>query len=367
MTDRPKGTSASSDLLREAKEGISADREPPAIYESPALEEPTPVSSGRHGGQGGDENLDAASIETAEVSTAAHEPSPTPGDEPDWGLPTPAQDGPEAPTVAEPVPPRPNRSETVSDRIRRASVSTAADESDETRSDPEDVPVAWSSGPEHDSMSSPVEAVPPAGRTRPADDGSASEPVTSDEPPILWRSPDEPDTWTSPGTPTGGGFSGFGRGGAWWLRRLVPVAFLVFFGITWLVDLTDGKDPIDSIAVGSCFIVGEALEVEQVEVLDCSETHDAELFATVEIIGFSSHPGDDALWDWMYDACVDEFPAYVGEPYETSEYWIDTFIPTESGWSDGDRTGMCTIVVVDDDLNIRTSTGSARGAGRDNA
>jgi hypothetical protein len=156
-------------------------------------------------------------------------------------------------------------------------------------------------------------------------------------------------------------------------RRSIPlpsiraIASLVVFGIMGvglLIGALDGKAPVQDLAVGECFIVGDALEVDELPVVECSEEHDAELFARVTITGFgSAYPGDDPVFDWLYDQCLDRFPSYVGEPYEESEFWIDMFIPTGEGWADGDRTGLCTAVMVDDDLDIRSHTRTAQASG----
>ena len=140
----------------------------------------------------------------------------------------------------------------------------------------------------------------------------------------------------------------------------MSIAALAFFGLGFIISALDGREPVQGIAVGDCFIVGEAEEINEVPVVDCAEEHDSELFARVTITSFGGpYPNDDALFEWLFDECLDQFPAYVGEPYETSNYWIDMFIPTEASWGEGDRIGLCTAIVVDEDLNIQTSTGSA--------
>jgi hypothetical protein len=148
------------------------------------------------------------------------------------------------------------------------------------------------------------------------------------------------------------------------IRTLISLAVFGFVGFGLLVSALDGKAPVSDIAVGECFVVGDALEVDELPVVDCSEEHDAELFARVTISGFGSdYPGDDPVFDWLYEQCLDLFPGYVGEPYEESEFWIDMFIPTVDGWDDGDRTGLCTAVMVDDDLDIRSHTRTAQSSG----
>lgn len=149
------------------------------------------------------------------------------------------------------------------------------------------------------------------------------------------------------------------------LRTLLSFGLALVFlfgGAVW--NYFDGREPVSSIAVGDCFIVGEALEIDQVPVVDCERKHDSELFAKVDMAGMgSAYPGDETMFDWLFERCLEQFPSYVGEPYETSEYWIDMFIPLEDAWREGDTSGLCTLILVDDDLNVRTVAGSGRNSG----
>ena len=75
------------------------------------------------------------------------------------------------------------------------------------------------------------------------------------------------------------------------------------------------------------------------------------------------NPGDEVLYDWVNARCEEQFSAYVGEPYEDSRYWIEVYFPTEGGWDEGDRNSLCTVVLLDEDYDIRPSLGSAKGWG----
>lgn len=146
-------------------------------------------------------------------------------------------------------------------------------------------------------------------------------------------------------------------------RAVGALLGLAIFGISFLINHFDGKEAIADAAVGDCFIVGAEVEIDQVPVVDCSKKHDSELFARVSMSELGGvYPDENLAFDWLFDECVERFPSYVGEPYESSAYWIDMFIPTSEGWHDGDHTGLCTIVVVDGDLNSQMTTGSARNA-----
>lgn len=153
------------------------------------------------------------------------------------------------------------------------------------------------------------------------------------------------------------------------VRTLIGIAVLGFFALPIVMNVFSGTEHISSVGVGDCFTAGNAFEIENVPVVDCSEEHDSELFATVDAYGLGSpYPGEDFLFEWAFEECVAEFEGYVGEPYADSPYYLETLIPLEDGWEQGDHTVMCTVVVVDSDLNTVMTTGSRRGiAGSDNA
>jgi len=149
-----------------------------------------------------------------------------------------------------------------------------------------------------------------------------------------------------------------------WIKPVISLVVFAVFGFGFIAAQLDGSEPIDQLAVGDCFEAGDATEVYSVPVVDCGELHSSELYATVEITAFdSAYPGEDGLFDWVNARCEEQFSAYVGEPYEDSRYWIEVFYPTEDGWDENDRTGLCTVVLVDQNLDIRPSLGSARGWG----
>ena len=149
-----------------------------------------------------------------------------------------------------------------------------------------------------------------------------------------------------------------------WIKPVVSLVTLAIFGFGFIAAQLDGSEPIDQLAIGDCFDAGDAAEVYSVPVVDCSELHSSELYGTVEITDFESpYPGEDALFDWVNARCEEQFSAYVGEPYEDSRYWIEVYFPTEDGWDDGDRNSLCTVVLLDENYDVRPSLGSAKGWG----
>lgn len=149
-----------------------------------------------------------------------------------------------------------------------------------------------------------------------------------------------------------------------WIKPVISVVAIAVFGIGFVAAQLDGTEAIDQLAVGQCFDPGTATEVYSVPVVDCDELHEAELFGTVEIDAFGvEFPGDEAIYEWVNSRCEGQFFAYVGEEYSESRYWIEVFTPTENGWDDGDRTGLCTVVLVDENLDVRPALGTARNWG----
>jgi hypothetical protein len=149
-----------------------------------------------------------------------------------------------------------------------------------------------------------------------------------------------------------------------WIKPVISLVAIAVFGFGFIAAQLDGSEPIDELAIGDCFDAGNSAEVFSVPVIDCSELHSSELYGTVEITAFdSAYPGEDALFDWVNARCEEQFSGYVGEPYEESRYWIEVFFPTEDGWEESDRNGLCTVVLVDENRDIRPSLGSAKGWG----
>lgn len=149
-----------------------------------------------------------------------------------------------------------------------------------------------------------------------------------------------------------------------WIKPVISLIVFAVFSIGFFTSVLDGRESIEDVAVGDCFDSGDATEIYTVPIIDCSELHSSELYAKVTIDTFDGdYPGDDPLYSWVNARCEEQFPAYVGEPYEDSRYWIEVFLPTEGGWDEGDRTGLCTVVLVDQNLDVRPALGSAHDWG----
>ena len=114
-----------------------------------------------------------------------------------------------------------------------------------------------------------------------------------------------------------------------------------------------------SIKVGDCLNDAEvAEEVSSVPVVDCSEPHDSEAYASI-MMPDGDFPGGDAVTAAAQEGCLAEFEGYVGIPYEESTYDVSFYFPTEASWGGGDREILCTVY----DPSGKT-TGSAQGSNK---
>lgn len=114
-----------------------------------------------------------------------------------------------------------------------------------------------------------------------------------------------------------------------------------------------------SLGVGDCFNDPDVLsEVSDVEMVDCGESHDNEVYATYAIPG-SDFPGQAAVQSDAADGCIAAFDVYVGSDYYTSSLEINALTPTSESWGQGDHEVVCFLF----DLNGAPLTTSARGTG----
>jgi hypothetical protein len=113
-----------------------------------------------------------------------------------------------------------------------------------------------------------------------------------------------------------------------------------------------------SLEVGDCFRSIETATISDVELVDCGEPHEHEVYA-VWSVG-SSLPSNDA----MSQGCLDRFEEAIGASYETSEIFAFPITPTEESFENGDREVICYTAEFDDANQVETVTGSALGSAR---
>lgn len=153
-----------------------------------------------------------------------------------------------------------------------------------------------------------------------------------------------------------------------WLA-LVPLAILAFWTLTEAgpesgdIEITGRRVGFSELAVGHCFSAPDvAVTRAQVEGRSCSEPHQYEVVAVVSypLERGTAYPGDEALLEYVWPRCTREFEAYVGIPYERSNYWMEPWSPTQASWEGGFRDTICAAYHPDDS----ELEGSIRGAQR---
>lgn len=233
--------------------------------------------------------------------------------------------------------------------------------------------------PVEDMAQTPEE--PPFEEPMPASPFEPETPVESTpaSDPSSWAPPppgDGGDDWTAtapgpaPVPVKSGGRSIFGK--LWIVVVLVIGGFALF-------SFLDGSKTVDEIAVGDCLNIPEEDVFYEIDPIECSEAHELEVFAIVDLanepsdvtmdIDFSLsavYPGDDAVTEAAFAACYDRFEGYVGTPYEESVLYMDVFTPTFEGWTEvDDRIANCLVFEVDANAEaIVMSTGSLQGVAR---
>jgi len=109
--------------------------------------------------------------------------------------------------------------------------------------------------------------------------------------------------------------------------------------------------------IGDCVLGGAGIMVDDVDLVDCAEPHNAKLFHVFDV----DLPEYDMnlVAEKAERGCSAEFAAFVGVPADSSSLGLTWFEPTVGSWIDGDREVMC---FVEDSAG--GLTGTMRGANR---
>ena len=119
------------------------------------------------------------------------------------------------------------------------------------------------------------------------------------------------------------------------------LAFALFTSCLSLACASKGN--IFSLNVGDCFNGATFGEIEDVEIVKCSEPHNSEVFAKVQV-DRSSWPGESYIGNYAEESCVNRFRSYVGKNYYDSIWYVAWLSPTKLSWEEGDdREIVCLI------------------------
>ncbi|GAA1988312.1 hypothetical protein GCM10009799_12460 [Nocardiopsis rhodophaea] len=118
-------------------------------------------------------------------------------------------------------------------------------------------------------------------------------------------------------------------------------------------------DRPSDLEVGDCLLrdpMDDALH--DVEIVDCSETHEAEVYASATMDD-GEYPGQRKVEEMVRDICVEEFAWFIHIAPSESELDYFAFHPTETMWNLFDYRQI-TCIAVDPE----GTTGSLVGANR---
>ncbi len=99
------------------------------------------------------------------------------------------------------------------------------------------------------------------------------------------------------------------------------------------------------------------------DAVPCSEPHESEVYAVLDVDMGEAWPGQDAITTESENQCVQQFEGFVGLTYDQSVLNLFYFSPTEESWTEqSDREVVC--IVLDPTAPDRRTTGTLQGAAR---
>ena len=129
------------------------------------------------------------------------------------------------------------------------------------------------------------------------------------------------------------------------------------------VRTDDGNTPFSGIRIGDClddsdemgiWSDGYYVEALSLDVVDCAEPHNSEVFGITSLEG-EAFPGDDAVYTTASGQCAEFYEPYVGITLEealtleaASPLSIHYYGPGPESWDAGDRDALCVLFDVED-------------------
>lgn len=96
-----------------------------------------------------------------------------------------------------------------------------------------------------------------------------------------------------------------------------------------------------SLRAGQCLNSG-ANGISGLQVLSCSQAHDAEVFATFQVAG-SHYPGAAPLQQQAREGCASRLSGYLNPQLSAASLAQSFVYPDAGAWSAGERTVVCTV------------------------
>ncbi|MBT5773669.1 MAG: septum formation protein [Dehalococcoidia bacterium] len=138
---------------------------------------------------------------------------------------------------------------------------------------------------------------------------------------------------------------------------MVRLAFVAALAL--VVSAACGSGNVFELKVGECFDDPTDATVTDVEMVDCEEAHDNEVYAVFDMPD-GDFPGVSVIEQAALDGCFEAFEPYVGIDYGSSILDYSWLVPTPKSWEDGDDREVLCIVY---DLDLKKLTGSVKNSG----
>jgi len=127
--------------------------------------------------------------------------------------------------------------------------------------------------------------------------------------------------------------------------RNARIAGALLLGIASLAGCSN--ESVFDLQVGTCVNTPtEATEVATLPTVNCSEEHDAEVFAVLDLTGIVSFDQVTVVNE-ANTMCIEEFESYVGVDYfdeRAIDLGVRSITPSEESWAANDRGVTCLVV-----------------------
>ena len=127
----------------------------------------------------------------------------------------------------------------------------------------------------------------------------------------------------------------------------VPLAGL---GVFIAMIVLSNSTLVDDLEAGDCFIETDEQQITSVDTPDCSEPHDAQFVASLDLVGApDSYPGiASTYWDTVFEECATAADAAIIRFDELPDSTQLAFLtPNREDWEDGDHYALCYIYSPD--------------------
>lgn len=108
---------------------------------------------------------------------------------------------------------------------------------------------------------------------------------------------------------------------------------------------------------------GQCMNAFELKVLQCTDSHEAEVMSVGELKGLpSTYPDTQTLRKAALPPCRQALTDYLGSgDADSTRLRVWAFWPNEQGWKDGQRWRLCTVVEINPDEKPLPRKGSVKG------